>query len=168
LFIELEDNTLIGVEYDNGINVGHGLVTFMTTLSALDTFEADGLERLWFDSLLEQAKTNIPLLGKIIYSGDWNYGQEDYQKFQEYWKDYELANITEESFQNTLLRINNMWTPITELVEIVEELISLSDNLREDYYWYSHGGTFPAFLAVNNALHQLMEQGISRIRFKID
>ncbi len=168
IFIELEDNNLIGANFGNGANVGPSLVTFLTTLSALDTFEAESIERQWFDSLLDESKTNIPLLGKIIYSGDWNYGQDDYQKFLDTWKGYELANITEEQFQDTLKNINNMWTPIQELVDIVEELLSLFDNLKEDYYWYSNEGTPLAFSVVNSLLQQFLVQGIARVRFMID
>jgi len=168
IFIELEDNNLIGVNFGNGVNVGPSLVTFLTTLSALDTFETESIERQWFDSLLDESKTNIPLLGKIIYSGDWNYGQDDYQKFLDTWKGYGLANIKEEQFQDTLTNINNMWTPIQELVEIVKELTSLFDKLKKDYYWYSHEGTPFAFSVVSSVLQQLLEQGIDRIRFKID
>jgi hypothetical protein len=138
----------------------------LTCYSALQFSVEKSLEREWFSKIENQANVDLGLLKKIYYAGDWDYSLAQYERFISdygggYW-------ITEEEFKKTVLSVRRMWTPIDEVLSVLQEIVRILSDVHEETYWYSNETTPIAFLSLLKLLKQVKENGGKRVRLAIE
>ncbi len=151
---------------------GKGILSFITAVSAYcaGTNEEDLRIELsnWFTRLEEYSKESIchrtQILMQSFYSGEWDYGEDEYQLFI---RRFPLDRISEEQFQNTIQQIKQKWVEVRGLLAEVNDLsLALRQARIENTWWYEAGETEIDFDALSQTLSFAVERKAERVRIK--
>jgi hypothetical protein len=151
LFLEVDNGDLLQIIRPDGNFAGKGLLNFQNAYSNYDTVhDANSLEYIWFQRFESLAQINLRKFWNIIYAGNWIYGEEEYERFKKCTENNPFKN--EEEYKITVRAINNMWTPIDQLIAIVKEILRVLPKMGEDTYWYYKADTIVEFHGLLNTL----------------
>ena len=165
-FLEVDNGESISIDEGNGLNVGTPLIAFLGTYqSALSSGEGS-TELRWFTRLEEQSKINLRILTKIFYGEDLLYSPDEYEQFLADWSLIE-GMISEEEFKRKLEGLERLWTPIDEIIPIVEEIVRILPKMKGDTHWYTAEDTQPAFKGLLNTLKKAQKKGGKKVRILI-
>ena len=166
--MELETDTgdLLQIICPDGQFGGKAIISFATTCNSYkDMHDTQSREYQWFKKLKEFAKKDIELIGNIIYSGNWSYDEEEYERFQKCEGDFH--KISEEEFVKGIRALEKMWTPITTVICIVEELLDAFPEMgKEETYWFSPKDTVIDFQGLFNTLLLAKSRHCKKIRLR--
>jgi len=144
-FLNISNEKTISIDNEQSLNVGNALAAFLIIYTGVDLQGEESPEYQWFARLESQTHINLRLLARIIYNGEWNYKPDDYDKYVADWRSKEL--MSEEEFKK-VSDIEKMWTPIDNVIQVVEEFNRLLPGMGEDTHWYTKADTLPAFRAL--------------------
>ncbi len=164
------------VEGDNGevISIGsYGkpLLSYLTTLYVycFITQDPDPTYLELADLVSEVGDVLCPLsqllLDKSI-SGDWPYGEDEYQRYRTETQD---TWLTEEQFREIIAHNTLAWADISALKSAVLDVLAVHERIElPETWWYHPVDTPGAFHAVYNALAELEQHGAKRARLNIE
>lgn len=115
-----------------------------------DLFKSGSWEFGWFGKLDQLTKRDPGLINRIMYAGNWNYTEEDYDRFRAY--EVHHPRISKADFAKTIRKVANLWTPIDEVIEVVSELVGILPQMGSETYWFSPHDTMHDFCGLLNAL----------------
>jgi hypothetical protein len=165
-YLEVDNGESLSIDEENGLNIGTPLTAFLGTyLSAISRSEGS-LEFRWFTQLEEKSSENLRILTKIFYGEDSLYSPDEYERFLADWS-LIIGRISEDEFRQKLEDVEKMWTPIDEILLIIEEIIRLLPQMGENTHWYTAEDTRPAFQALFNTLKQAQNRGGKKVRILI-
>jgi hypothetical protein len=105
------------------------------------------------------------LLDRSLYSGDWDYGEDEYEL---YLRRYPEGPPAEDEFRNTVQQVREKWVDVRLLLADVDELVKvLVKTGLEATWWYEPGLTEVDFRALTQTLSLAAERGAERIRINI-
>lgn len=164
LFLEVSNGDVFRVLRPDKHQVGDEVASFLLAYpdEELD-FNKDEID--WFKSLEERANTDIRLLRNVIFSGQWNYTIDDWDKYSK-----KNRGETKEQFIKNVEAIQSKWTPINNLIDVVKEVIELLPRDGDEKYWYSPTETIVGFESLLDTLRLAKERSLSTqdVRIRID
>lgn len=115
-----------------------------------DLFKSGAWEFGWFRKLDQLTQKDPGVINRILYAGNWNYAEEDYDRFRAYEASYQ--SLSKADFLKTVRKVANLWTPIDEVIEVVSELVGVLPKMGAETYWFSPHDTMQDFCGLLNAL----------------
>ena len=83
LMLEVSNGEMFRFLRSDGLIGGELLLSFENIYSGCDGhFDEESQEFQWFHKLESLVKTDISILKNVIYSGDWDYGESEYERFK--------------------------------------------------------------------------------------
>lgn len=165
-YLDVDNGESLSIEKENGLNQGKALAAFLGTYLWAITEDKVTTELRWFTQLEKQTNKNLRILPKIIYGEDLLYSPDEYNQFIANWGRIE-GEVSEAEFRQRLEDLEKMWTPIYELLLVVDEMIRLLPQMGEDTHWYVAEDTQPAFIALLSTLKRALNAGGSKVRILI-
>lgn len=156
----------LSIDDGNEINFGTPLTAFLGTYPNAITRSEESSELRWFIQLEEQSRKNLRILAKIFYGEDMLYSPNDYERFLADWGRI-YGEVSEAEFKKKLDEVAKMWTPIDEVLPVVEEIILLLPRMGEDTHWYTAENTQPSFKALHDTLKRAQRRGGTKVRILI-
>jgi len=164
-FLDVDNGEMLSID-EKDINVGTPLTAFLETYGSSFFCSEDSIERQWFERLEEQSRLNPRILTEIYYGEEMRYSPDEYYRFLFEWgRIYD--NFGEAEFKKALEDVEKMWTPIDELLPVVEEIIRLLPQMGEDTHWYKAEDTQPAFHGLRDTLNQARNKDGKKVRILI-
>ena len=161
-YLEVDNGDQLSIR-GNGINRGKALLAFLAIYQYTITKNEESSELRWFTQFEEQANMNFRKLTQIYYSEDSLYSKNEYNKFIADWG-HISGYISESDFRKRIEGVEKMWSPIDEIILIVEQTIRILSHMGEDVYWYVAQDTQPAFQALLDTLRQAQEIGGQKVK----
>src|SRR5262245_23380144 len=120
LYLEVNTGELLQIFRPDGGFAGKGLISFFNTYSDYDNHnQKDIIEYQWFNRFESLTDTNLRIFWDIIYAGEWNYGEEEYERFRKCTNYNPFKD--EEDYKRAIRAINNLWKPIDDIMKAVKE-----------------------------------------------
>ena len=129
-----------------------------------DSFEAGSWELEWFRKLDQLTEKNPSLISEIMYAGNWNYAEEDYDRFRAC--EGVDQKISETDFIKTIREVANLWTPIDDVIEVVRELVEVLPKMGTETDWFSPQDTMEDFRGLLNTLVLAKTRYGERVRLR--
>lgn len=166
-YLETDNGQSLSIRNEFRVNQGTPLMAFLAIYQGVLARKENSPELDWFTRLEEQSTINLRVLTKIIYGEDMRYSPDEYDRFMAEWGSiYEsmAGMISEEEFKQKLEEVEQMWTPIDDLIPVVEEMLHLLPKMGDDTHWYAAENTPPAFQSLLNTLMQAKNNGGEKAR----
>ena len=164
-YVETEFN-VEGVLLQNGSPIGNLLSNFLAAISVycMDSISIKD-ESLRLFIFNESLKMHLCLLANAWYSGEWNYAEEDYDKFL---KNSPEMPLSKEDFVDAVRQVNHKWTNLEALIEALILIINfLEHNEIDKLWWYTPGETEQELHALAYTLRRAKNLGANIVRIKI-
>jgi hypothetical protein len=113
-------------------------------------FKSGSWEFEWFSKLDKLTEKDPGLIDRIMYSGNWNYDEEDYERFRACEGLYQ--DISKTDFIRTVREVVNLWTPIDDVIAVVSELVEVLPKMGTETDWFSPQDTIEDFHGLLNIL----------------
>jgi len=97
-----------------------------------DYYQKDSIEYQWCKRFESLTQTDLRVFWDILYAGEWNYGEEEYERFKKR-TDYNPFK-DEEEYKREIRAINNLWKPINDVIKAVEETLRILKEMGEETY----------------------------------
>ncbi len=144
LYLEVDNGELLQILRPDGGFGGNGLVNFINMYSDYeDHYQKDSDEYRWFKKIEGLTNTNLRIFWDIVYAGEWNYGEEEYERFKKCAKYNPFED--EEEYRRTIRAIHDLWKPIDDIIEAVKEILRVLAEMGEATYWFSPVDTVQDF-----------------------
>jgi hypothetical protein len=164
------------VEGDNGevISIGGYGKTLLSYLTPLNVYcfinqESDPMYRELAHLVSEAGDILCPLSGLFfdkMTSGEWPYGEDEYQRYLTETHD---ISLTEDQFRSSILHHNQAWAAIPVLKSAVLDVLAVHQRIElPETWWYHPVTTREAFQAVFDALAEIEKHGAQRARLNIE
>ena len=144
LCLEVDTGDFLQILHPDGGFAGNGLINFFNMYSDYeDHYQEDSIEYQWGKRFESLTQTDLRVFWDILYSGEWNYGEEEYERFKKCTRYNPFKD--EEEFKREIRAINNLWKPIDDVIKAVEETLRILKEMREETYWFSSTDTVQEF-----------------------
>jgi hypothetical protein len=155
------------VYQENEIYAGSSLSNFLLALSTFCNSDESVLPEIseleWFRPIAASIP-ELCLLADVWYEGDWNYSENDYEKFLSESPHFHLSKM---EFIETLIQINKKWKDIYKIQKVIDCLLNIFELTKYPETWfYAVHETEKDLFALNNSIKQAISRGVRRIRFK--
>jgi len=163
--VEADTGDSIRVTHPDSAVGGNAIVTFLAALSQYCAkSEAPADIRAWFSELEGRMEEPICLLSQVVYSGEWDYLEDEYREFLQRSPQMQL---TEAQFRETTRRIGQTWADAQALLSSVSELARvLAETDTKPTWWYEPGVTETDLQALSEALSLAADRGAQKARVK--
>jgi hypothetical protein len=167
LTIEVESDTgdILNILRTDGFFGGKAIETFTSIYSGIEFLDEQSHEYQWFRKLEEITEINLKLICSILYAGNWDYGEEEYDRFKRC-GGYG-SEISEEDFRNTVKAVYAMWTPLEIVIEVVEEIVRLLSQMGKETYWFSPHETIKDFQGLLDTLLLARHRKAKEVRLRV-
>jgi len=164
-FVETDAGDPLRVRHSDGRLGGNALVTFLVPSSTYCSGAKVPSEvQQWFSKFEVETKGAICLLAEAFYSGNWDYGEDEYEEFL---RDSPELLLTQEEFKKTIRQVMQKWVDIEHLLASVNKLINIFESANfEASPWYDPKWTLNDFQALSRTLSLAVERGAKRARIK--
>lgn len=171
-FIETDFGETLRVIRPDGRIGGNALLSFFTIAASgcdKNNFLIDELKP-WVTKFNENSKyefcSTVDLMNKAIYSGNWDYQDNEYDFFLYRSPGLEISEV---DFKKTIKIINKKWTDIQELIRDITILV---DEFKKGYLketdWYVEQDTIGDFEGLLNTLILAKKRNAEKIRIRIE
>lgn len=172
-FVETEFGERFRLILPNGSTGGKSLLGFIQIAESgceNDLIPIEGLET-WISRFNQSSLTQfcplLSVLSKAMYTGDWEYDENEYEAFIMRHRMYK--NITVDDFKRTIDEIADKWTDLDWIMDVVKSFIDeFEKGYLEETEWYSQIGTTNDFKALTECLHLAKERDTREVRIWID
>lgn len=174
-YLEVQNGEKYPIQDDRGINCGNALATFYFIYSKFDhmskepqSFQSQvnvSQEYLWFARLENQTDNNLRLFSHIFHGERRDYSPDEYEQYQQDWRFGE--DISETKFSELVTYMQRAWTPIDEVMEVVDKFIQLLPLIGADTYWYVDEDSLPSFQALQRTLKHARQNGQENVRIQL-
>jgi len=165
-YLEIDTDGLQSIRDVNGLNVGKPLMAFLGVYQSVISRAEESPELTWFRRFEKQTRAHLRVLTEIYYGEDMLYLPDEYPRFMAEWGAL-YGDISEEEFKQKLREVENLWSPIDEIILAVQEVIRLLPEMGDDTYWFTPIDTQPAFQGLLNTLIEAQNQGGEKVRILI-
>lgn len=144
LYLEVNTGDVLQILRPDGGFAGNGLINFFNMYSNYeDHYQKDRVEYQWCKRFESLTRTNLRIFWNILYAVEWDYGEEEYERFKKC-TDYDPFK-DEEEYKTAIRAINNLWKPIDDVIKAVEETLRILKEMGEETYWFSPIDTVQEF-----------------------
>jgi len=169
-FVESDTGETLAVIAADRINFGKPLLSFQAPLDLYCSQDSSKEEEKWFSKLDEylggQLCTLVRPFLDSLYSGNWDYAEDEYEFFN---RRMPAMPLTEEKFKQGLERAKSAWVDIEFVIIGVERLLAaLKATNLESTTWYDSQDTIAGFEALSQTLSLLARRGATEVRIRID
>jgi hypothetical protein len=161
-YLDIDNGENLPIHNENCLNMGNPLIAFLEMYSGWEKYDKGSEEYQWFRELEKKASINPRILTDIYYGGELLYSPDDYDQFIKTFGKL----ISEEEFKK-MMDIEKLWTPISEIMPAVEDILHLLSLMGEDTHWYSTTDTPNAFQALLNTLKLAQKRGGNKVRIQV-
>jgi len=164
--VEADTGDILQIICRDGFFGGKALEAFTSVYEGIETefFGEQSQEYQWFRKLEEISKIDLSLICNISYVGNWDYGEEEYDRFKRC--DGYNSEISEEEFCIAVKSVRKMWTPIDKVIEVVEESIRILPQLGKETYWFSPHATINDFEGLLDTLLLAKQRMAKEVRLR--
>ena len=166
-YLEVDSGDLLRLVRADGFWAGKALENFGTMLSAYRAGHVDDPEALrWFQKLDQMNTADLARVAEIMYSGNWNYDETEYDRFVR----CESSNPygSEDEFKRAIKAVEGLWTPIESLLKTIRHALKVLPQMQGETYWFSPTETILDFRALEDTLLLAARRGGERVRIKIE
>lgn len=163
LFIEVDTGEVFGILLPNGTFAGKAIYSFETIFLNYEHYDHNSSEYKWFNKFKKLVRTDLSLVGKILYSGNWDYDENEYDRFvacEQYHSD-----MSKEEFIRTINAVDKMWTNIDDVVSVIRELIRILPKTERNVDWFSLDDTILEYKALLDTLLLVKTRRGEEVRF---
>ena len=165
LELEVDIGDVLQILSTNGIRCGKAVAALsMLFPNYKELYDPETWEYAWFKKLDELTQYDPGLISRITYSGNWEYGEHEYERFRR--REAMFSNLTKEEFLHSIGAVANMWTPIETVIETVRELIRVLPKMGKTTDWFSPQDTLEGFGGLLNTLLLARQRGGKAVRFR--
>ncbi len=163
-YLETDVSEKIRIALPDGRVVGKLLSGFLLAmLNFLTISNPDKEIKNWFQ-LLKNQTPDITPFSNIWYGGEWDYSEDDYEKFL---NDAPQMQIPKEEFLSIIRQVKTKWSDVDIIYDIVKSLnLLLSKNSFPPTWFYIPGETEKELKALENALLKAKHIGAKKIRIQ--
>ncbi len=164
--LEVDNGDMLRILRPDGTHAGKALTNFQIIYYTYDDFGEESQEFRWFSKLENLTRSDISILNCVIYSGDWDYDEHEYERFKSCAKRNPFKS--EEEFQKAIRAIYDLWQPIDKMILMTQEILRVLPEMGgDDKHWYSPKDTPAAFQGLLNTLLLAKERGGEEVRIKV-
>lgn len=161
-YLEVDNGEWMPIQFE-GINMGTPLAAFLETYGSSILRGEGSREYLWFKQFEENLKLHPRILTQIYYGEDMLFSPDEFEKFLAAWGSI-YGDVNEVEFKKALEDVDKKWTPIIDIIPVVEEIVRFLPQMGGDTHWYNAVHTQPAFQGLLNTLKQAHSNNGNMVR----
>lgn len=164
-FLEIENKKTLPICDKSRVNVGNPLASFLIAYKYYIIKRGNSPDYSWFANFESKSTNNLRILPRIIYTYSGDLPEEEILNTISEWQECDPSSNVEliSSFD-----INNIWGEISNVIEVVNDIIQILPLMGDDTSWYVKVNTLPAFKSLQNILQKAFVKGGQRVRLHFE
>ncbi len=166
LYLEVDSGERLSINNHEGLNVGKALIAFLNLLSIYEDVLDDATEQSWFRRFETQSRFDLKILGNAVYSGNWEFQENEYERFLACTDDNPFKN--EKEFREGMQSLDNKWTSIELAIEVTNEMIRVFKNMNNEEHWFTSTDVGDSFQGLLETLLLAKQRNGREIRIEAE
>ena len=167
IYLEVSSGDYLKILRPDGRAAGKAIVSLIELSSNYKyMYPEDAPETQWFNHLKKMAQVDFNTLSNTLYSGNWDFEENEYEQFLKCTRDNPFRD--EKEFKKGIAVLQKKWTPTKVLVEIVEKLLRALPDMGDATHWYSPHDTILEFQGLLDTLLLAKQRNGKEVRIKAE